>query len=648
VIASRRAIPAWLARASRAALLFVTLGATAHAQQQPSRFTRFADFFRWKEPIPAALRGALDDYERGRFFAALGALDAVIAAGKPAYAMDDATFLRSLCLIGIGWDDDAVDPLRSVIEMDPPGPYFVPALLELVEIHDRAGRWSAVADAWDRYVDRPLASRGRSNERIARWLVEFGSLRPPLEGSTRREKSLFSRPKELAVILEKHRRERSTDRLLYRSGLALLRLGRHEDSRRALLLIGIESPYYPYAGYAIAQDLFAAGRVDDAARTLSRLERYPKITPEERALDGRVRVLHAAIALESGDVDEGIRVARSIAADDPEAVTARLLVATALLDAGKPSLAVVYDAEPRRPVIGDDARRALVIGSAYVSLGDRDAAARLLRGAAGRVHQARFTGAALDDAVDRLHAAAEASLHERRSHARADREHVSEAMRVVLAHDGPWGFATMLRRVRAALGAGKYRELALGTKPHGADAPPDGVRWLAYLTSPRRTAIERLLDRLVDIEAEPSDSSAESALRIANAYVAWLEHTSVDPSLQRTAAQRAVALADAARSGAVGDAPPEDATDAATLGTRLRALRGRLVRAADAANAASEIAGIERDRQDVVALLLQTIDGELRQVLQERDVELRGLELDLEVALSQTLTPEKPAPEQPR
>ena len=620
-------------RRVRVVILFALLvgASAAHAQQQSSRLGAFADFFRWREPIPAALRAALDAYTEGRFFAALGSVDGVIAARTPAYAMDDALFVRALCLIGIDWDDLAVPSLRAVVETNPPSPYYVPALLELVEIHDRASRWQAIADVWQQYVDQPLRSRGSRNERIARLLVEFGSLRPPVASSTRREKSLFSRPKELAVLLDK-RRERSSDRLFYRCGLALLRLGRHEESLRALLTIGIDSPYYPYAGYSIAQNDFATGRIDDAARMLTRLEHYPKVTPEDRALGSRVQVLHAAIAFDSGEFDEGIRIAQAIAADDPEAPAARLLIATALLDAGKPSLAVVYDAAPIPAEVADEAKRALVVGSAYASLGDKDSAARVLRGAAGHVQQARLAGPALDEAIARLRALAEASLDDRRSRARASREHVSDAIRIILAHDAPWSFATMLRHVRAALGAGAYRGLALGTKPESAAAAPSAAVWLAYLASPRRPTIERMLDRLADIEAAPDESDPEDGLRIANAYVAWLEHAAPEPDRRNRAAHRAATLV---RRNAAVELDP-----AAPAAATVNALRMGLLETADAlADVGFNPDAVREARQDAASSLHQGIDGELRQVMQERDGELRGLELDLDVALSETLAP---------
>ena len=615
-------------RALIVAVAFATAASGgAHAQERPSRVAAFTDFFRWQEPIPAALRSAFRAYEEGRFFTALGNVDSVIAARKPAYALDDALFLRSLSLIGVGWDDVAVPSLRSLIEADPPGPYYVPALLELVEIHDRAGRWTAIADTWERYVDRPLRSGGSRNQRIARLLFEFGSLRPAVASSTRREKSLLARPKELAVILEK-RRERPSDRLLYRSGLALLRLSRHEESLRALFMIGIESPYYPYARYSIAQDLFAAGRTDEAARTLGRLERYPKITREERALGSRAQVLDAAISFESGEVDEGIRIARSIADDDAEAPAARWLIAAALLDAGKPSLALVYDRAPVRPVIGDEARRALVIGSAYASLGDKDSATRMLRAGARHVHQARVSGPALEDAVERVRALAEASVDERRSRVRATRAHISEGMQIVLAHDGPWSFATMLRRVRAALGAGSYRELALGTKPRVGEAAANGGPWLTYLASPRRAKIERLLERIADVEAEPGAPAGEASLRILNGYLVWLEQAPTDAGLRQEIARR---FATFAAMKIDADAPPA---------AEVAAFRRRLLETADALReSSSEPGDLRAAREDVVSLLGKWVDRQLHEVLRERDAELRDLEFDLEVALSEALGP---------
>ena len=144
-------------------------------------------------------------------------------------------------------------------------------MLALVEIHDRAGRWNATADASEHYVDQ---TRGARKTAVIKRLDEFGALRPASEASTRAEKSWLSQPKELAVVRE-NRRERPSDRLISRSGLALERVDRHDESLPVLLRIAIESPYYPYARYTMAQDLFALGRVDDAIRTLAALGRYP-------------------------------------------------------------------------------------------------------------------------------------------------------------------------------------------------------------------------------------------------------------------------------------------------------------------------------------------------------------------------------------
>ena len=62
-------------RALIVAVAFATAASGgAHAQERPSRVAAFTDFFRWQEPIPAALRSAFRAYEEGRFFTALGVL----------------------------------------------------------------------------------------------------------------------------------------------------------------------------------------------------------------------------------------------------------------------------------------------------------------------------------------------------------------------------------------------------------------------------------------------------------------------------------------------------------------------------------------------------------------------------------------------
>jgi hypothetical protein len=272
--------------------------------------------------------------------------------------------------------------------------------------------------------------------------------------------------------------------------------------------------------------------------------------------------------------------------------------------------------------------RALVIGSAYASLGDKDSATRVLRAGARHVHQARVSGTALEDAVERVRALAEASVDDRRSRVRATRAHVSEGMQIVLAHDGPWSFATMLRRVRAALGAGSYRELALGTKLRAGEAAANGGPWLTYLASPRRAKIERVLERIADVEAEPGAPTGEASLRILNGYLAWLEQAPTDAGLRREIARRVATFA-AMKIDA--DAPPA---------AEVAAFRRRLLETADALReSSSEPGDLRAAREDVVSLLGKWVDRQLHEVLRERDAELRDLEFDLEVALSEALGP---------
>jgi len=417
-------------------------------------------FFYLKESIPEPIESALRAYEDGAYFEALASLDRLPAKGATAYASDDAELLRAQTLVALGWTDLAAPLLASIVDAKQPGPYYVPALLALVEIHDRAGRWKATADAWERYVDQ---LRGSRKTAVLKLLYEFGALRSASEKSTRSEKSWLSRPKELAVI-RADRRERLSERLVYRSGLALERVGRHDESFRALLRIAIDSPYYPYARYAMAQDLFALGRADDAIRGLISLERYPMVTPEERALATRARLLHARMLVERKDVDGAIRVAGAIADDDPEAPVARLLVASALLDSGEPALSLVYAAATVPPLVDVEARQALTKGAAYTSLGDRSAAAEVLRATVGRVRKERAAGATVEKARAELHDFAMQKWQERREREQAEREHLASGMRIALAYEGPWNLGTMLRRIRATLGAGPYRELTLGTK----------------------------------------------------------------------------------------------------------------------------------------------------------------------------------------
>jgi len=53
----------------------------------------------------------------------------------------------------------------------------------------------------------------------------------------------------------------------------------------------------------------------------------------------------------------------------------------------------------------------------------------------------------------------------------------------------------------------------------------------------------------------------------------------------------------------------------------------------------SEPGDLRAAREDVVSLLGKWVDRQLHEVLRERDAELRDLEFDLEVALSEALGP---------
>jgi hypothetical protein len=213
-------------------------------------------------------------------------------------------------------------------------------------------------------------------------------------------------------------------------------------------------------------------------------------------------------------------------------------------------------------------------------------------------------------------------------------------MRILLAYDGPWSFGTMVRRVRATLGAGAHRELALGTKPQIAPPGPSVARWLAYLTNSRRADVERTLDRLADVEDEGGGAAAEAALRIMNGYLVWLEQAGTDRTRRRDAAQRITRLAERIRSRSDAAIPSLAIDPDAPAGAEVTAFRRRLLQSAAALEESPTDAGDVREaREDVAGRLRNWADRELREVLRERDAELRVLELDLEVALSEALGP---------
>ncbi len=625
-----------------AAVIVGTATAAPRPTPTPERLLEMEElppgFFRLDEWIPPPLRDGLSAYEEGRTFACLGAVQELLADGEPAYAVDDAQFLRALALVAVGWDDLAVSAFTAVLDAKEVGPYYVPSLLALVEVHDRGERWKAIADAWQRWVAGPLAKGGERGKRVNELLWEFGELRPAELDSTRRENKLLSAPEELAVILEK-RRERASDRLFYRVGQALLRVGRHEKSLAVLLGVGIESPYYPYARYSIAQNQFALEQGDEAWRTLVRLGRYPKLTQEEKLLGSRAKVMQAAIRFEAGETEKGIRIARAIDEDDPEAARARLLLSNALLDAGDPALALAYGREQIPALAEAEARLALTIGAAYVALGDKDSAAKVFRTAAGKLREARGTA----EDVRRLRGLAEEAATERQASERAARKHVSDAMRIVLAHDGPWNLGTLLRRIRAALGAGPHRLLARGTKLVAVEkAVSSEDPWVAYLASARRPVIELALDRLADVEAKGSD--AEHAFRVLNAYLLYLEQAPSDEPEKKAVARRAVAYVGALRAESKVDLPPLRLARSGSVALEAASYRRRLAGSARAAAATrARIAGSAAARDDAGRVLGGWVDGELENLLRERGEKLRTIEFDLEVALSGTLVGEQPA-----
>jgi hypothetical protein len=216
------------------------------------------------------------------------------------------------------------------------------------------------------------------------------------------------------------------------------------------------------------------------------------------------------------------------------------------------------------------------------------------------------------------------------------REQVAEGVRIVLAHDGPWNLGTLIRRVRAALGAGAYRQLARGTKMPVAGMVTGRGPWRAYLASPRRATIELALDRLADVDLE-APSGAETSLRILNGYLLWLEHARPGAARKRVA-QTVATLVDALGSrseSAISFDPAEP------IAPEIDALRRELSESSSVF-AASPSGGraLRMARAEIARLLRQWVDRELRQLLEEHDAELRDIEFDLDVALAATLAAE--------
>jgi len=253
------------------------------------------------------------------------------------------------------------------------------------------------------------------------------------------------------------------------------------------------------------------------------------------------------------------------------------------------------------------------------------------------VREARAGGPAAQDPLERVRALAEGLVAERRAREQAARVHLSGAIEVLLAYDGPWNLGTLLRRVRAALGAGPYRELAKGTKLPVEETPSSHGPWLAYLASPRRSTIELALDRLADVESEPAGSTAETTLRILNGYDLWIERGSLGSGPEVRDASRNIERLRALLR------PPGDA---------VRPIEARVATAADAPNLHRELIAsadghddlrpdrrlLQTARAEVARLLRDWVNRELRDVLAEREKELHDLQLDLEVALAGALS----------
>ena len=599
--------------------------------------------FTWMEAIPAPYCDSLKAYEEGRFLDVLADLRG-LRPGEIENGRDDADFLRALALRGLGWNDLAISLLTSVLESQPPSPYYSMALAELVEIHYRGERMGAVVETFRHYFDRPLRTDYPDARHIADRFFEFGTLRSGRAKLSSKEKQLLASPDELRVRL-KDQREQPADRVLYLSGQALFRLDWYAESFRTLRQIGLESPYYPYALYTIAQDLFALEKGPDALKVLHRLIRYPETRRYDRALTAKARLLEVRMLFESGALDRGIRAAASVPPDGPYADDARLLIAQGLMNAGRPALALVYAGNAGEEVRNSEVegRQGLTLGFAYADLGDGQSAAKLFREAARRMHRARLDDSASGGTVARLRALAEKELSKRLQRENELRLHFAQGIRSVLAYKdwGGWSFGRLFRSAGVALGVRPYRILAMGIKPDAPEAAARDELWLAYLQSPHRRTVDLALRRLRELELGSADGTMESALRIVNAYLTWLEFGTDPgrPEATTAVARRAAHFVELLRDWHGFEIPLLDLDLNAPLRPQLAVSRRQLVVAASegTSDSAVSLEQLTEARSDAAALLEGWIEGQLRRFLQDRAGAQERLELELDTALATTL-----------
>ncbi len=619
-------------------------------------FSSTLQFFTWHAAGPPEILRALEDYEQGRLFDALAAASASLSSPDAKPFRDEAYLIRALALADLGWREQAAQSFAAVLEGQRVSPYYPLALLGLIESYHADGRFDAVAEAYERYFEKPWKDSNRRSLLIRNRFSAYGEIRTGGSRYTTEENDLLSKRASLIEKL-RERKERPSERLLYLAGLDLFRIGRYSASLHALERIGIASPYHPYGLYTSAQDLNALGRTKRSRAKIEDLLSFPATTVEEWILANRAGLFRAQLAFESGSLESALTAAGKVGGSGIHALEARLFRAEICLAMDQPSLAIAYYRD-----LGDmssgprlETERALGLSAAYSALGDFHSAVATLKSATEIVTRAgaEVEASGLESYVETLRARAEDEVRQSRRAADQRRQRLAAGIRRVSDFKGPWNLGRLARIVFTAhrntvIGEPVY-DLHLLAEADEAARPEialgDGF-WLDYLKSPLRSAVEAALASLFDTESE-GDATAESALRTLDAAMKWLEGR-----FPRSGGENASEVAAAAVSlgAAVGDGSDDMGSAAAfdleaPLAPQVSEARRRIVAERTTLPGSNDskidASVVTAARQITRHAVSEAVAVGLRQILQQRGDRLRRLEFDLESALSQAMAEEK-------
>jgi tetratricopeptide (TPR) repeat protein len=478
---------------------------------------------------------------------------------------------------------------------------------------------------------------------VRSYLDAYGELRDG-GGLTEDERDLLAHPARLGERIPL-RKERPSERLLYLCGLDLLRLGRFRESLDCFDRIGVPSLYYPWALYGAAQDLYAADEIEHALEVLARLRRLPPAGAAESELANRAGLLGMQLLFDAGHADEAAQSAGEIAGGGRSGVAARLLRAEIALVGGSPSLAITLfgDLDPRRLDSRLDAERSLGLAEAYARLGDAGSAVAHLRTAAGRLarDRARLEPPSDRAEVERLIVSVTADAASLGAEAAGRRRQIVLGIRRVLAVRGPMNLGKLARIVvmphRSSIVGRAVYDLS-GVSKSDSRIPAltvgAGDARTAYLASPLRRSIEAAAAARLDIE---SASGAESALPVVSALLGLLDGRFGARGEARAAVVQMVSGLESVLGSDAGGVAAIDS--GAPLASRARALRGRLLESLGPHAEPPALAGdlLAAARREAIAALDAAVTEGLRHVVAAEARELRGVEFEVDSALSDAM-----------